>query len=190
MQDGDVNISVVTCSCWGSVAPSLNFLFTCSFTDDRTALNFEVPQWPENLSWRGNLSKKGVLEIKNNYFWEAPPPPCHQNCWLVWLSQKASKREKRWWRRQFCLYEGPLDPSSKLRLHPKKSEVLGLGGALRRSSGRSDFDVLWLHHLGQGLLHSEDGEAGGGVKGPTLWHQLQHGTKTLSMCTQIKELHL
>lgn len=53
-------------------------------------------------------------------------------------------------------------------------------GALRRSGGRSDFDVLWLHHLGQGLLHSEDGEAGGGVEGPTLWHQLQHGAKTLS----------
>lgn len=32
----------------------------------------------------------------------------------------------------------------------------------------SDLDVLGLHHLGERLLHSEDGEAGGGVMSPAL----------------------
>lgn len=32
----------------------------------------------------------------------------------------------------------------------------------------SDLHVLGLHHLGERLLHSEDGEAGGGVLGPAL----------------------
>lgn len=60
-------------------------------------------------------------------------------------------------------------------------EVLGLGGGAlwRCRSGRSDFDVLGLHHLSESLLHPQDGEAGGGVKSPTLGHQLQHGTETL-----------
>lgn len=39
-----------------------------------------------------------------------------------------------------------------------------------RGRGRewSDLDVLGLHHLGERLLYSEDGEAGGGVMSPTL----------------------
>lgn len=40
----------------------------------------------------------------------------------------------------------------------------GRGGG---GGGRSDLDVLRLHHLGEGLLHSKDGEAGGGVMSPT-----------------------
>lgn len=32
----------------------------------------------------------------------------------------------------------------------------------------SDLDVLGLHHLGERLLHSENGEAGGGVMSPAL----------------------
>lgn len=62
----------------------------------------------------------------------------------------------------------------------------GLGRRLRwvwRRVG-SDLDVLGLHHLGERLLHSEDGEAGGGVMSPALWHQLQHGPEALRTQTR------
>lgn len=55
-------------------------------------------------------------------------------------------------------------------------EVVLRGGG---RGGRSDLDVLGLHHFGERLLDSEDGEAGRRVLGPTLGHQLQHGPKAL-----------
>lgn len=61
-----------------------------------------------------------------------------------------------------------------VRVNPVAAAAAVGGGG-----GRSDLDVLGLHHLGERLLDSEDGEAGGGVVGPALGHQLQHGPEAL-----------
>lgn len=67
-----------------------------------------------------------------------------------------------------------------LLLLPMKRGMHRAGQAGRRGGGgRSNLDVLGLHHLGKRLLHSEGGEARGGVMSPALGHQLQHGSKAL-----------
>lgn len=76
--------------------------------------------------------KKGVLEIKKKkqllLGGSSSTGSCHQNCWLVWLSQKASKREKRWRWRQFCLYEGPLDLPASSAFTPRRVRCCAWGG--------------------------------------------------------------
>lgn len=70
---------------------------------------------------------------------------------------------------------------------PPSDQSLGVGardgregevGAGERSEC-SDFDVLRLHHLGEGLLDPEDGKPRGRVVRPALGHQLQHGSQAL-----------
>lgn len=96
-------------------------------------------------------------------------------------------------RRQFSPEEGPCSCISQLlllflllmkegvRSGPVCQVSLVVEAVLRGGGrgGRSDLDVLGLHHFGECLLDSEDGEAGCRVLGPTLGHQLQHGPKAL-----------
>lgn len=130
------------------------------------------------------LKKMGLLKINN--FWEAPPP---QEVVIRTADLFGFHRKRQNGRRG-----GGGDSSAPTRVHwisqqapPSPdgqggAEPVGGGGAGHCNgsrSGRSHFDVLGLHHLSEGLLHPQDGEAGGGVESPTLGHQLQHGTETL-----------
>lgn len=57
------------------------------------------------------------------------------------------------------LVQSDLVKSSERWTRVEEAEDRGAG---------SDLDVLGLHHLGERLFHSEDGESGGGVMGPAL----------------------